>query len=144
MEAFLRSTEITDWEHPLVFSETKERSERVSDATEVLRRRFARVGDNIQHSFDVKRNPITGSAPQVLLNEEGSPPSLHGFNAAYLPELGVDAPFSSPVERPETEKRFPDILPDPLPVVVTSLCVRRLWDAMLRNLPDWNNPTLHA
>jgi len=196
MEAFLGSTEIIDWEHRSVFSKAKELSEPTTDATEVARRCFEWVRDNIQHSFDFKRNPTTCSASQVLLNETGycyakshllaaplrangipagfcyqrlsidetGPPyALHGFSAAYLPEFGwyrmdsrgnkpgVDAQFSPPIERlafqlifPETERDFPDILTDPLPVVVTALRAHRTWDAMLQNLPDWDYPTLNA
>ena len=196
MEAFLRSTEVIDWAHPSVFSKARELSRDAHGATEIARRCFQWVRDNIQHSVDFKRNPVTCSASEVLLNETGycyakshflaallransipagfcyqrlsidetgSPYSLHGFNAAHLPEFGwyrmdsrgnkpgVDAQFSPPVEQlafklifPETERDFPDILPDPLPVVVTALRAHRTWEEMLHNLPDWDHPTLNG
>jgi transglutaminase-like putative cysteine protease len=100
---------------------------------------------------------------RLSIDETGPPYSLHGFNAVRLPEfgwyrmdcrgnkLGVDAQFSPPVERlafklifPETERDFPKILPAPLPIVVAALRAHRTWDEMLRNLPDWDGPTLHA
>ena len=60
----------------------------------------------------------------------------------------VDAQFSPPVERlafrvafPE-EQLFPQILADPLPVVVNALRAHSTWDAMYRNLPDWEISSL--
>lgn len=100
---------------------------------------------------------------RLSIAETGPPYSLHGFNAAYLPEFGwyrmdprgnkpgVDAQFSPPVERlafgltfAGVEKDFADILPDPLPVVVAALGAHRTWEALLRHLPDWDQPTLHG
>jgi len=76
------------------------------------------------------------------------------LNAVHLPEfgwyridprgnkLGVDAQFSPPVEKlafpvvfPE-ERLFPEILADPLPVVVAALRAHKTWDEMYRHLPD--------
>ncbi len=196
MEGFLRSTEIIDWQHLSVLSRAEQLSAQARTATEIARQCFEWVRDNIAHSSDYQRDPVTCSASEVLAHQTGycyakshllaallransipagfcyqrlsidgaGPPySLHGFNAAYLPEFGwyrmdsrgnktgVDAQFSPPVERlafrltlPGVEKDFADILPDPLPVVVAALRAQRTWDAVLRNLPDWDEPTLHA
>ena len=97
---------------------------------------------------------------RLSIDDTGAPYSLHGLNAVYLPEFGwyridargnkpgVDAQFDPPTEKlafrinlPE-ERDFPDILPDPLPVVVVALGAHSTWDAMLANLPDWQRPTL--
>ncbi|HXA79019.1 MAG TPA: transglutaminase family protein [Candidatus Acidoferrales bacterium] len=103
----------------------------------------------------------TGFCYQRLsIDETGPPYSLHGLNAVHLPEFGwyridprgnkegVDAQFSPPVERlafriafPE-EQLFPQILADPLPVVVNALRAHSTWDAMYRNLPDWELASL--
>jgi transglutaminase-like putative cysteine protease len=196
MEAFLQSTEIIDWQHPSVLSQAQQLSRPAGGATEIARRCFEWVRDNIEHSLDYRRNPVTCAASEVLANqtgfcyakshllaallrangipagfcyqrlsidETGPPYSLHGFNAAYLPEfgwyrmdprgnkLGVDAQFSPPVERlafgltfPGVERDFADILPDPLSVVVAALGAHRTWEALLHNLPDWDQPTLHG
>jgi transglutaminase-like putative cysteine protease len=97
---------------------------------------------------------------RLSIDETGAPYSLHGLNAVHLPEFGwyridprgnkegVDAQFSPPIEKlafrivfPE-EQLFPQILADPLPVVVNALHVHTTWDAIYRNLPDWELASL--
>jgi len=193
VEKFLRSTDVIDWTHLSVSAKGKELSEGARDARETARRCFEWVRDNIQHSSDFKRNPVTCNASDVLregtgycyakshllaallrandipagfcyqrlsIDETGAPYSLHGLNAVYLPEFGwyridprgnkqgVDAQFAPPIERlafrivfPE-EQLFPQILADPLPVVVNALRAHATWDAMYRNLPDWELASL--
>ena len=72
---------------------------------------------------------------RLSIDDTGAPYCLHGLNAVHLPQWewyridprgnkpGIDAQFSPPVEQlafklnfPE-ERMFPDILPDPLPIV---------------------------
>jgi transglutaminase-like putative cysteine protease len=97
---------------------------------------------------------------RLSMDEAGAAYCLHGLNAVHLPEfgwyrldprgnkLGISAQFSPPAEqlafRPSfsEEKDFPEILPDPLPVVVTALRKYSTWDALYKNLPDWNFPSL--
>ncbi len=97
---------------------------------------------------------------RLSLDETGSPYSLHGLNAVYLPQFGwyridsrgnktgVDAQFCPPVEKlalkliyPE-EQDFPEILAERLPVVVSALRTHKIWDALYKNLPDWTFPFL--
>jgi transglutaminase-like putative cysteine protease len=97
---------------------------------------------------------------RLSLDETGPPFSLHGLNAVYLTDFGwyridsrgnktgVDAQFCPPVEKlafklihPE-ERDFPEILADPLPVVVTALRTHQTWDTLYKNLPDWEPPSL--
>jgi transglutaminase-like putative cysteine protease len=99
---------------------------------------------------------------RLSIDDTGAAYSLHGLNAVYLPEFGwyrvdsrgnkpgVNAQFSPPVEQlafhvnfPE-EKSFPEILPDPLPVVVTALRTYSTWKALYKNLPDWDLPSLSS
>jgi len=110
----------------------------------------------------IRANGISaGFCDQGLsIDETGPPYSLHGLNAVHLPEYGwyridprgnkpgVDAQFSPPIEQlafrivfPE-EQLFPQILADPLPVVVNALRTHSTWDAMYRNLPDWEFTSL--
>jgi transglutaminase-like putative cysteine protease len=97
---------------------------------------------------------------RLSIDDSGAPYSLHGLNAVYFSEFGwyridargnkpgVDAQFRPPVEQLAFglnfpgERVFPDILPDPLPVVVEALRAHATWDAMLANLPDWDRPVL--
>ncbi|MGD1210859.1 MAG: transglutaminase family protein [Candidatus Acidiferrales bacterium] len=97
---------------------------------------------------------------RLSVDETGAPYSLHGLNAVRLPDFGwyridsrgnkpgVDAQFSPPVERLafrivlQEEKTFPDILADPLSVVVAALRAHKTWDEMYRQLPDWDLPSL--
>jgi transglutaminase-like putative cysteine protease len=193
LEAFLQATEIIDWTHPVVFSKAKELSAGSNNPTETAKRCFEWVRDEIQHSSDFKRNPVTCCASEVLragtgycyakshllaallrankipagfcyqrlsINDQGPPFSLHGFNAAHLPEVGwyrmdcrgnkpgVDAQFTPPVERlafhlafPE-EQNFSEILSDPLPVVIRALRAHTTWDELYKNLPDWTSSSL--
>ncbi|MEL6385674.1 MAG: transglutaminase family protein [Cyanobacteria bacterium J06626_18] len=97
----------------------------------------------------------TGFCYQRLsLDETGSHYCLHGLNAVYLPKFGwyrldargnregVDAQFAPPYEQLAfklqfaEEADFPDILPEPLTVVIELLQTQHTWDAVLRNLPD--------
>lgn len=97
---------------------------------------------------------------RLSIDDKGAPYSLHGFNALHLPGFGwyrvdprgnkpgVDAQFTPPVEKlafrlafPE-ERLFPEILADPLPVVVNALRSHLTWDEMLRHLPDWEAASL--
>lgn len=97
---------------------------------------------------------------RLSIDDGGAPYSLHGLNAVYFSEFGwyridargnkpgVDAQFRPPVEQLAfglnfaEERAFPDILADPLPVVVERLRAHGTWDAMLANLPDWDGPVL--
>jgi transglutaminase-like putative cysteine protease len=193
MEAFLKATEIIDWRKPLVLSKAADLAKGASGERQIAGRCFEWVRDNIQHSSDYKRNPVTCAASEVLsngtgycyakshllaallrangipagfcyqrlsINDQGPPYSLHGLNAIYLAEFGwyrvdsrgnkpgIDAQFCPPQERlafhlnfPE-EKNFTEILPDPLPVVVTALRRYSRWDELYQNLPDWDHSSL--
>ncbi|MBW4421002.1 MAG: transglutaminase family protein [Myxacorys californica WJT36-NPBG1] len=97
----------------------------------------------------------TGFCYQRLsIDDKGTPYSLHGFNAVYLPEVGwhrvdargnrggVDAQFTPPQERlafkiqlPE-EADFQAIFSEPLQIVVETLQAHNTWDELLRHLPD--------
>jgi transglutaminase-like putative cysteine protease len=192
-ESFLRPTEIIDWQHPSVLAKSREMASGAGNPVEIARRCFEWVRDEIQHSSDFHRNPVTCAASQVLkegtgycyakshllaallrangipagfcyqrlsIDDKGAPYCLHGLNAIHLPESGwyridargnkpgVNAQFDPPAEQlafqlnfPE-ERVFPEILPDPLPVVVNALRAHKTWDAMLANLPDWPQPNL--
>lgn len=193
MDQFLRATEVVDWGQAEVCSKAAELSQGATDKLEVARRCFEWVRDQIQHSRDFERSPVTCLASEVLaartgycyakshllaallrangiptgfcyqrlsIDDMGAPFSLHGFNTIRLPEFGwyrvdcrgnkpgVNAQFRPPREQlafrlnfPE-ERDFPEILADPLPVVVNALRSNSTWDQMYRNLPDWSGDSL--
>ncbi|MBI9075552.1 MAG: transglutaminase family protein [Desulfatibacillum sp.] len=95
-----------------------------------------------------------GFCYQRLCRDDGNGFSLHGLNAAYLPEFGwyridsrgnkpgVEAQFRPPEEKlafpplEDGEMDFPEIWPDPAPVVLESLQKFVGWEDMRANLPD--------
>ena len=191
MKEFLKDTEIIDWTHPSVLAQANQLFSGPTKAQETAQRCFEWVRDEIQHSIDFRRNPVTCSASEVLLSGTGFcyakshllaallrangipagfcyqrlsgamvPYTLHGLNAIHLPNFGwyrvdprgnkpgVDAQFKPPVEQlafnptgPQ-EKLFPEILPDPLDVVVSALHQYSDWELLWNKLPDWEHPSL--
>ncbi|MEA5583496.1 transglutaminase family protein [Nodularia harveyana UHCC-0300] len=98
--------------------------------------------------------PVGFCYQRLSIDDKGAPYSLHGFNAIYLPDVGwyrvdargnkagVNAQFTPPQEQlaykiqlPE-ESDFPEILAEPLHIVVEALQAQNTWDDMLCNLPD--------
>lgn len=71
MKAFLRATEVIDWDHLLVRAKAQQLAEGSGDPQEISRRCFEWVRDNIEHSFDFKRNPVTCVASDVLRQGTG-------------------------------------------------------------------------
>jgi transglutaminase-like putative cysteine protease len=97
---------------------------------------------------------------RLSIDDRGAPYALHGLNAVHLPTIGwyrmdargnqpgVDAQFCPPVEQlafrlnfPE-ERAFPDILADPLPLVVEALRAHATWKALFANLSDCDQAVL--
>jgi hypothetical protein len=67
VEQFLKATEIIDWTHALVVSKAKELSTGLARTEHIARRCFEWVRDEIQHSVDFRRNPVTCRASDVLV-----------------------------------------------------------------------------
>lgn len=93
MEEFLRATEIIDWTHPLVSSKAKELATGLAGAEEIARRCFEWVRDEIQHSSDFKRNPVTCRASEVLTEGTGYCYAKSHLLAALLRANGIPAGF---------------------------------------------------
>ncbi len=66
---FLRSTEIIDWSHPLVWKQAQQLAAENIMATAKCCFEFVR--DEIQHSFDFRLNPVTCRASDVLQTRTG-------------------------------------------------------------------------
>ncbi|MGF1522000.1 MAG: transglutaminase family protein [Leptolyngbyaceae cyanobacterium] len=91
---------------------------------------------------------------RLSIDETGASYCLHGLNAVYLPQWGwyridargnrkgVNAQFTPPREQLAyniqfvEEADFPDILSEPLPIVVEALKAYDTWDVLLHKLPD--------
>jgi transglutaminase-like putative cysteine protease len=71
MDAFLRPTEIIDWQHLAVLQVAKLLADGVVSQREIARRCFEWVRDEIKHSNDYYCNPITCSASEVLAARTG-------------------------------------------------------------------------
>lgn len=86
--------------------------------------------------------------------ENGAPYCLHGFNAVYLNDFGwypvdprgnkagIDAQFSPPhiklafTLNDEKEATFPEIWPEPLPIITDALNTSSDIEYLYQNLPD--------
>jgi transglutaminase-like putative cysteine protease len=98
---------------------------------------------------------LTIDRPPVQESIDTNPPcTLHGLNAVLLPEFGwyrmdargnkdgVNAQFIPPQEqlafklKISQEANFPDILAEPLPIVVQVLQESQTWQDVLTSLPD--------
>lgn len=71
MDAFLRSSEIIDYEHPSVVSVASHLASGLSGDLDVSRRCFEFVRDEIFHCIDYDMNPVTCRASEVLLHRTG-------------------------------------------------------------------------
>jgi len=70
-EEFLRSTAIIDYNHPVVRNQALTLSEGCLGDEEIARACFTFVRDEIQHSWDYRKNPVTLSASDVLEYKTG-------------------------------------------------------------------------
>ena len=96
-----------------------------------------------------------GFCYQRLSRDDNGPPfCLHGFNGVYLEPFGwyridargnregVNAQFAPPREQlaftvgMKGEADFPEIWPDPLPVVLKALDTYKIRESLWENLPD--------
>jgi transglutaminase-like putative cysteine protease len=93
MELFLRATEVIDWDKPTVRAKAGELSEGTSDPVEIARRCFEWVRDNIQHSADFRRNPVTCAASEVLAEGTGYCYAKSHLLAGLLRANGIPTGF---------------------------------------------------
>ncbi|HEX2974268.1 MAG TPA: transglutaminase family protein [Tepidisphaeraceae bacterium] len=68
---FLRSSEIIDWQHPLILRQAQLLASGTSDKLEIARRTFEWVRDEIRHSIDYQLNPVTCTASEVITFRTG-------------------------------------------------------------------------
>jgi transglutaminase-like putative cysteine protease len=186
-EPYLAETDIIDFSDPDIHALSKNLAEGCASDSEIAKKCFEYVRDEIRHSGDYRDNVTTCRASEVLkcgtgwcyakshllaalLRANGIPAGfcyqrlscseyrdgiycLHGLNAVYLQAYGwyridargnkegVDAQFTPPHERlafelQEGESDLPEILAEPLDVVIKALRTRTTYDAMVDNFPD--------
>jgi len=98
---------------------------------------------------------------RLSINDDGAPYSLHGLNAVYLEKYGwyridargnkagVEAQFCPPKEKLAfsiqfaSEVDYSEILPEPLPEVISVLEKYESYIDVLENLPDIESKQLH-
>jgi transglutaminase-like putative cysteine protease len=89
VELFLKSTEIIDWTHPSVAAKAQELAKGVTGAEQIARRCFEWVRDEIEHSSDFKRNPVTCCASEALASKTGYCYAKSHLLAALLRANGI-------------------------------------------------------
>lgn len=90
---FLESTPIIDWNHPEIRTLAQDLSAGVDNPVQTAQRCFEWVRDNIQHSSDYRRNPVTCKASDVLSHQTGYCYAKSHLLAALLRANGVPAGF---------------------------------------------------
>lgn len=93
MEPFLKATEIIDWQEPSVHAKALDLADGASGDVQIARRCFEWVRDNIRHSYDYKRNPVTCTASEVLAARTGYCYAKSHLLAALLRANGIPAGF---------------------------------------------------
>lgn len=71
MNIYLATSEYIDWDNPEVFTLAKELARGSSEPEEIARRCFEYVRDEIMHSWDYEKNPVTCKASDVLKYRTG-------------------------------------------------------------------------
>jgi transglutaminase-like putative cysteine protease len=71
MNEYLAATDVIDWQHPDVLRLARRLAADVADATDVARRCFEWVRDEIEHSTDFGRTELTCRASDVLAARTG-------------------------------------------------------------------------
>lgn len=90
-ETYLASSEIIDWQQPAVLAKAWELAAGLSDKTEIARRCFEFVRDEIRHSWDYRQNPVTCRASEVLAHATGYCYAKSHLLAALLRANGIPA-----------------------------------------------------
>jgi len=91
MEAFLRPTDVSDWQHPSVLARAQILRGGMADVVAIARRSFEWVRDEIRHSSDYRLTPVTCAASEVLREGSGFCYAKSHLLAALLRANGVPA-----------------------------------------------------
>lgn len=91
MDNYLQASEWIDWQHPAVLAKAQELTAGLSDKTEIARRCFVFVRDQIRHSWDYRQNPVTCRASDALCHATGYCYAKSHLLAALLRANGIPA-----------------------------------------------------
>lgn len=91
LDAYLRRTEILDWDHPSIRDLASRLCASSADILDLARLSYEWVRDEIQHSSDHRRNPVTCRASDVLTERTGYCYAKSHLLAALLRANGLPA-----------------------------------------------------
>ena len=91
MDEFLAATDVIDWQHPRVLQLARQLADGAADPTDVARRCFEWVRDEIEHSMDFGRVEVTCRASDVLAARTGFCYAKSHLLAALLRANGIPA-----------------------------------------------------
>lgn len=90
---YLRRTDVIDWDHPAVTERARAIAAGCEDTAAVAKACFEWVRDEVIHSRDFERNPVTWRASDVLLHRTGYCYAKSHLLAALLRANGIPAGF---------------------------------------------------
>lgn len=91
MQQFLHSSDYINWQHPAVLAKAQELAAGTTGHTEITRRCFEFVRNEIRHSWDYRQNPVTCAASDVLEHTTGYCYAKSHLLAALLRANGIPA-----------------------------------------------------
>lgn len=90
---YLRRTDVIDWDHPAVLELARTLAAGREDTAAVAKACFEWVRDEVMHSRDFERNPVTWRASDVLLHRTGYCYAKSHLLAALLRANSIPAGF---------------------------------------------------
>lgn len=91
MQAYLAASTYIDWQTPTVLAQAKALAQDAQSMEQIAQHCFKFVRDQIQHSWDFQRNPVTCKASDVLLHGTGFCYAKSHLLAALLRANGIPA-----------------------------------------------------
>ena len=91
MHAYLATSPWIDHDHPAIRTLARELAANAADEADIARRCFEYVRDEIPHSWDVRRGPVTCRASDVLAHRTGYCYAKSHLLAALLRANGIPA-----------------------------------------------------
>ena len=93
MKKYLQATTIIDWQNSIIFDLARDIASKYNDRVTIAKACFEWVRDEIEHSVDYQRNPVTYRASDVLIHKTGYCFAKSHLLAALLRANGIPAGF---------------------------------------------------